>query len=114
MFYHFRQNNSGGRFVFDKKNGLSVNVIIEADSAEKANSLAEDIGIYFNGCSHGSDCHCCGDRWYTVSEYDGRDKPSVYGKEVVKDQPHSDTKWIKNGPECFIHYKDGRIEPSLI
>ena len=65
-FYHFRQNNSGGSFVFDKN--LAIDVIIEAETADEANDLAEGLGIYFNGCEGGWDCRCCGDRWNTVSD----------------------------------------------
>ena len=50
MFYLFDQNNSGGNFHHDSSNGIGYRVIIEADSADQANEIAENIGIYFNGC----------------------------------------------------------------
>lgn len=61
--YEFRQNNSGGRFIG------SQYVLIEANDAAEANDIATRHGIYFDGCKDGSDCNCCGDRWYKVDEY---------------------------------------------
>jgi hypothetical protein len=65
-FYCFRQNNSGGSFVYDRN--LAQKVIIEAETADEANDLAKNLGIYFDGCDRGWDCRCCGDRWNTVSD----------------------------------------------
>jgi len=54
-------------------------VIVEADTAEKANNRAEKIGIYFNGCEDNLDCECCGDRWYEqYDDTDGDPTPMVY------------------------------------
>ncbi|MEK9748244.1 MAG: hypothetical protein VW443_04740 [Pseudomonadales bacterium] len=75
MWYTFSQNNSGG--VWDGPQYVSV----EADTADEANEIAEiHMDIYFDGCHDGSDCPCCGDRWYRVNEHDGDVYPSVYGK----------------------------------
>ena len=57
-FYHYHQNNSGG-----KTYGPS-NVIIEAPNYVVANEIAEKNGLYWNGVRDGKDCQCCGDRWY--------------------------------------------------
>jgi len=81
-WYNFRQNNSGGSFTIMNK--VDVNVIVQAHSAHEANILAEEIGIYFDGCLDGLDCGCCGDRWSTTYESGGTDKPSIYGKSVGK------------------------------
>lgn len=62
-YFEFNQNNSGGSFEVDEKAGIGHSVIIEANNAIHANAIAENIGIYFNGCDSGSDCPCCGDRW---------------------------------------------------
>lgn len=119
MFFNFRQNNSGGHFAFDEKAGISVNVIVEAETAEEANSKAEQLGLYFDGCDNGQDCDCCGDRWYRqYSDSDGDKKPSIYGVAIRKNQKFKKDgpfhfKWI-NGPEAFIHYKNGKVVPSLI
>ena len=66
MFYVYRQNNSGGSF-----RPPAINVIVEAPSAAEADTIAEGLGLYFDGAG---DCPCCGDRWYNASEvYDGFD-----------------------------------------
>lgn len=62
MFYEFRQNNSGGRFL-----PPAITVFVEADSMGEANRIAERSGLYFDGAGSGRDCLCCGDRWYPVS-----------------------------------------------
>jgi hypothetical protein len=72
--YCFDQNNSGGNFIDDENNGLGYRVYIEAIDADHANSIAEKIGIYFGGVGLGYDCECCGDRWYSVNEYDAVEK----------------------------------------
>lgn len=81
-FYYFSQNNSGGSFRMDDLAGIGEAVIIEATDAKQANERAEEIGLYFNGCDDGTDCSCCGDRWYPASESDGDPVPSVYGTPV--------------------------------
>jgi hypothetical protein len=74
-FYTFIQNNSGGHFI-----GPRI-VIIRANSMDEALSKAEvETDIYFDGCSKGIDCSCCGDRW---SEYcQESDEPSYYGSNL--------------------------------
>lgn len=75
MFFTYKQNNSGGSF-----SGPCKYFIAEADNAEQANSIAEDNGLYFDGCIDGLDCSCCGDRWYRA--YDGQDSPTIYGQSL--------------------------------
>lgn len=60
MFYVYRQNNSGGSFL-----PPAVNVIVEADNAAEADTIADGVGIYFNG---EGDCPCCGYRWSEADE----------------------------------------------
>lgn len=55
MWYHYRQNNSGGYW-----HSPAIEVIIEADNAAKANAIAQSHGLYFDG---DGDCPCCGNRW---------------------------------------------------
>ena len=62
QFYEISQNNSGGSFVTDDK--LCHRLFIEAESSDEAESIAEDLGCYWDGCSTGNDCSCCGDRWH--------------------------------------------------
>ena len=110
-FYCYRQNNSGGGFDVDHKAGISCYVVIEAHSTGEADQRAEKIGLYFDGCSSGMDCSCCGDRWYRA--YGDLDKkPSVYGEEVKKDQPApvKTHKWV-SGPQGYIHYLNGEVVP---
>jgi epoxyqueuosine reductase QueG len=114
-FFEFNQNNTGGSFDFDEKRGISHWVIIEAANAQQANERAESIGLYFNGCDDGVDCSCCGDRWYPqYDEKDGTAEPTIYGEKVERlskfPQKDFNHKWMK-GPEGFIHYLAGGIEP---
>lgn len=108
MFYDYRQNNSGGVFLAEHENGISVEVIIEADSADEANARAEQIGLYFDGCSDGRDCNCCGDRWYRAWD-EGSPVPSVYGVPITEAETNGYADRV-NGPEGYIHYADGRVE----
>ena len=96
-FWHYRQNNSGGSFIEDDKAGLGVSVFVEALTAEDADQRAERAGIYFNGCENGSDCECCGDRWYTAYG-DGSD---------VCDISRYDFTWSKT---VYLHRLNGNIE----
>lgn len=103
-FFLFNQNNSGGSFQIDHKAGISEDVIIEANSADEANSIAESVGIYFDGCEDGIDCECCGDRWYKVDESDAKAEPMIYGEtldKVKKDIYRS---------VAFVHYLNGEVK----
>ena len=103
-FYTFDQNNSGGSFINSDSKGISEYVIIEAKNAKEANNKAENIGIYFDGCSNGNDCSCCGDRWYETCEGDGYENPSIYGELVENIEKSSFRK------SCFIHYLDNTFK----
>jgi hypothetical protein len=117
MFYTYDQNNSGGSFNFNAESGVSHYVIIEADSDEQANDRAESIGLYFNGVEDGLDCECCGSRWYSPQE--ATSIPSNYGEPINLDKSFTEAhaavryskKWMKDKPEGFVHYLDGRIIP---
>jgi hypothetical protein len=104
MFFTFNQNNSGGRF-----RGPAYYVIIEADTPTEANNIAENHGVYFDGCRDGTDCECCGDRWYPVSAHDGHPEPMIYGMAVNIAAP---SRTLEDGAEfceVMIVYKDGRV-----
>ena len=103
-FYTYSQNNSGGSFTISEKDGICEYVIIEAANASQANARAEEIGLYFNGCSDERDCPCCGDRWYSASESDGSGVPTIYSNPVENVQKDI---FINR---CFIHYLDGTIK----
>lgn len=103
-FYTYSQNNSGGSFVKSAIDGICEYVIVEATSAEQANAIAENIGLYFDGCETDRDCPCCGDRWYPVDEYNSTKEPSIYNTPVEK---HAAT-WYRE--ECYVHYLDGTVK----
>lgn len=100
-FYEFWQDNPGGWFDYDEDQGISVNVFVEAHSAEEANRIAEDIGLYFDGIEDGSDCSCCGARWYKASDYDAVDNPPDAAA-------YDGIRWV-DGYHTFVHYLDGQI-----
>lgn len=117
QFFEFCQNNSGGGFTFDASSGISHIVIVEADDTQDAVDRAESIGLYFNGCSTGQDCSCCGDRWY--EPYGGGDEvPSHYNRPLVefgsdehKAEPNywEVSAWMAPKEEAFVHLVDGRF-----
>lgn len=75
MWYHYRQNNSGGSFDIVPEEGIGPHLYIEAKHSEQADQLAMDLGLYFEGVEAGLDCDCCGDRWEEV--YYGEDKIDI-------------------------------------
>jgi hypothetical protein len=103
-YYFFSQNNSGGRFIVERKSGIAEYVIIEAQNVENANRRAQDIGLYFDGCRAGRDCHCCGDRWSSLWEEKGNDEPMIY------DTPVNEYKPTFSRSSAAIHYMDGTIK----
>ena len=103
-FYEYTQHNSGGSFSNSEKDGIAEYVVIEALNAEHANTIAEGIGLYFDGCDNGNDCPCCGDRWYRAYESDGSDVPSIYGEPLANIEKSYYRKC------CFVHYLDGKFE----
>lgn len=122
MFFNYDQNNSGGSFIEDHASGISHFVIVEADSAVEANEIAKSAGVYFDEYNYETgeysyDCECCGARWSEAWD-GGTAEPSVYGREIVDGKiapvdngySWSSMKWM-SGPEGYIHYKDGRVEP---
>ena len=111
-WYEYNQNNSGGSFVEDDRVGKFV--FVEASTANEANSRAEGVGIYFDGCDNDRDCPCCGDRWYPAWRDDGDDKPTLYGKKIVR---RKGTSVLGNyggglyeGTTLHLYYKNGTHE----
>lgn len=104
MYFTYTQNNSGGSFTLPAKY-----VIVWAKNADEANDKAEEAGLYFDGCSSGFDCSCCGDRWYRSWE-DGTKTPKIY------DQPAKSyvDNWnqILGIPTVHIVYKSGKTFTS--
>lgn len=97
MLYAYYQNNSGGISDFYPENGITDIVVIEADSCEEADTKAERIGLYFDGCSVDIDCSCCGDRWTRRAEYD------VVSMETVLEL-------TRKGYDVAVHLKDGSFK----
>lgn len=108
-WYLYHQNNSGGSHEYDADRGISVNVYIEADSADEANERASEIGLYFDGVESGWDCSCCGDRWYAVSCEEGDDfEPPTEDEALLIDENARFTpmKWADVGDyDVFVHPK---------
>ena len=104
MFYTYHQNNSGGNF--DRDDRVAETVIIEANSPDDGNYLAECVGIYFNGVEAGHDCSCCGDRWHSVWQ-EGTEVPEIYAKDPAKHVPYCTD---ADQPYCYVYYLDGRVE----
>jgi hypothetical protein len=101
-YFHYSQNNSGGSFDIDDK--VAHHVIIQAHSASEANKLAEDVGIYFNGCDDGRDCSCCGDRWSPAWRDEGTDTPTIYGEDPAT---YHDMFAPVGEPVCHVYHLDG-------
>jgi hypothetical protein len=100
-YFHFSQNNPGGSFVIDET--VAHHVIIQAHSAREANQRATDIGIYFDGCSTGQDCNCCGDRW-SRAYGEGDETPLIYGDDPAT---HQDMFTKPGQPVCHVYHLDG-------
>lgn len=107
-WYEFTQNNTGGSFDVDDE--ICHRLFIEADSESEAEEKAFDMGVYYDGCFNGSDCSCCGDRWYSPDEVEF---PIDWGNEKIKTPEQYAQKladqygWTK--PDARIFYKAGRV-----
>lgn len=106
-YYIFHQNNSGGFYDYDEKNGISSALVIEATNKELAHSLYRAIVEKYG--SSGDSFLCC--RWSNKT-YENHD--------LIEDVKNSADKMIldllKHDNEgnarfrYFIHHLDGRIE----
>ena len=107
--YEFSQNNSGGSFVEDEN--LAHWVFVEATSPEQATSKILELGAYEDD---GSDCPCCGSRWYvhnpnlvTLEKLNmGWNKNWTSVEEYVQFMCNNYGRYGKNH-EAVIHYYDG-------
>jgi len=113
-FYKFWQNNPGG--IFDTDKNLCHVLFIEALNAGHANQIAQKLGVYFDGCSDGTDCSCCGDRWDEACEYDAVDLESLskgYRIDFPTIESYADFVADDHGwtnPECRIFYLSGEVK----
>lgn len=117
-WYKYDQNNSGGYFAVN--DNVSIYVLIQATSAGEANQRAQNVGIYFDGCSLGFDCGCCGDRWYNTEDmldtfrtYDWRSKRTSdfdnildYAQSLANQDIWADD----NEPSVIVYFADGSVE----
>lgn len=109
-WYLFSQNNSGGSFIVD--DDVSEYVFIQANTGKEAEIKALEIGIYFNGVEDGSDCECCGDRWYGGSECNF---PMSWGTEKLRTindyiKTLSSSRYNSSSKSFRVYYADGKIE----
>ena len=111
MFYHFSQNNSGGKFHFDSFKGITHHVIIEGDDAKEIIYRADRIGLFTDGPG---DCPCCGERWSTPWSDEALDEtPLIYDTtptDYVAEAKYSWRKSFPEGKDVAVHYKDGTIK----
>jgi len=102
MFFDYSQNNSGGRFTKPAQY-----VIVEANSADEANSRAEEIGLYFDGYG---DCECCGSRWSSQwKDEKGTKQPTIYGSSLSNHKKNRNW-WDEECPHLLIYRLDGTKE----
>ena len=76
--WHFRQNNSGGKYT-----GPAYNIVVESDTPEGAWQQAKWLGATNEGS-----CSCCGDRWPVAEEITGRDY-IIYLDMAIEDRTYT-------------------------
>ena len=89
MIYTYRQNNSGGYYCQPAKHII----VKDARDEEHATEIAMAAGMYFHGVADGSDCSCCGDRWYNIAdEYDSLENAllDITRDDIRRDSMRSD------------------------
>lgn len=92
-WFYYRQNNSGGYWCGPN------HVVVQAVNAAMADATAMEFAdVYFDGCSTGLDCSCCGDRWSRAWDGEGTDEAMVYDDDAVA------------GRAVMLVYYDGRTE----
>lgn len=102
LWFHFRQNNSGGYFIDDEM--VCEDVFIQAVNAAEVRAKAEEL---FD--SRSEYCECCGERWYTeVDESDGHPQPTKYGEVLFDLAP------IYFGRKAKLNYIDGHVETYTV
>lgn len=98
MFYCYRQNNYDGQFVINDK--VTVNVIIEADSDQEADSKAQALGISFDGLD--SDDYPT--RWDSAEGYIAFADPAPF----IRAANHYDKVNVPIGEAfCYVYKSDG-------
>ncbi len=76
--WHFRQNNSGGKYT-----GPAYNIVVEGDTMDEAWTEAEKLGA-----TNADSCSCCGDRWNDANEIKSRDY-IIYLDMAIEDRTYT-------------------------
>ena len=76
--WHFRQNNSGGKYT-----GPAYNIVVESDTPEGAWQQAKWLGATYD-----DSCPCCGDRWHLPEEIKSRDY-IIYLDMAIEDRTYT-------------------------
>lgn len=98
-WWHFSQNNSGGKFIVDDE--VAHDVFIQAPHVDYALFKAHKV----LGSSGYDWCPCCGERWsFWIDEDEGSVAPEAYGENVFT----CDGGYFRE--EARLHYFDGRVE----
>ncbi len=98
-WYHFGQNNSGGRFIINED--LAEDVLIQGKDVNSVLYKAHEL----MDASNANSCECCGDRWdFYIDAADAKDFPTMYDIPITEMEPsHYRT-------SARLHYADGTIE----
>jgi hypothetical protein len=86
-FFHFWQNNSGGRFDVDDVVDVG-GVVFEAKDADEANKRAKEAGVF-----NRSFCECCGARFFPAGKRE-------QGFDSVEEA-------VSTHSPVVVHFKDG-------
>jgi hypothetical protein len=97
-YYKFRQNNSRGYYT-----DPAVSVIVLAKNSDDANHQVLQHGVYFDGVSCGSDCCCCGDRWYKTDDWGILDEDEITDiKDSLTYELGDPTEWGDGIPDVLL------------
>jgi len=113
MWYEYHQTPTNDHYVNNNK--LCGHILIESNSCEEANKLAEQLGIVFEE-DNGYDVSVC--RWQRC--YYELDFPSVWDDKLRFDNPEDYSHFIykrrhKVGanhttPHSRVYYKNGKVK----
>lgn len=104
VFYCYRQHNCDGEFVVNDK--VTVNVIIEADSDQEADSKAQALGITFDSL----DSEDYPTRWDSAEGYAALADPAGF----IRAADHYDKVNVSVG-EAYCHlYQSNGVKYSFV
>lgn len=104
-YYKYYQNNSGGHYELNDKDGIGHYLIIEARNYEEANNRFNEIVENYS-----SYCSCCGDRWWDFD--DDNDSDIYQDLEKAFNSIGSDSR--KEDLIVFVHDYDEKITKKVI